>query len=158
VDIVVENWRQVLIKTLMNSDMRKNFSKQAFRDLRVALKTIAGRPELSPVQRFNESLALINAFLQALREKVVSAAFEDELEEIYFFKFEKPEYSALKIFEVALFALNGQRPKGLTGMVRRFYLEQPGVIKNALTGLVRYGNIHDQPSCDPYRGSQITIL
>jgi hypothetical protein len=157
VDIVVENWRQVLIKTLMNSDMRKNFSKQAFRDLRVALKMV-NDPELGRVQKFNESLALINAFLQGLREKVVSAAFEDEPEVVYFFRFEKPEHSALKIFEVALFALNGQRPKGPAGMVRRFYPEEPGVIKNALTGLVRYGNIPDQPSCDPYRGSQIKIL
>jgi hypothetical protein len=85
----------------------KNFSKQAYRDLRIALQLVNG-PEFGRVQKFNESLALIHAFLQGLREKV----------------------------EVALFALNGRRPKGPTGMVRRFYLEEPGVVKSTLNGLV----------------------
>lgn len=105
--------------------MRKNNNaKQEFRDLRLRLKTIAARDDYSLLERFNESISLVNAFLSVIRERVTTVAFKDNLEEIYFFKFEKPEYYALKIYEVTLFGILNQRPVGTDEMLRVYYLEE----------------------------------
>ncbi|MEQ7802048.1 RteC domain-containing protein [Pedobacter sp. ASV1-7] len=74
--------------------------------------------------RFNESISLINVFLGVVRERVTTVAFRDQLEEIYFFKFEKPEYYALKIYEVSLFGILNQRPVGTDEMLKSYYLEE----------------------------------
>lgn len=104
--------------------MPKNISKQEFRDLRVKLKLIAAKSTLSCSQQFNESMSLITGFLDQLREQVTTVAFRDQLEEIYFFKFEKPEYYSLKIFEVARFTLVNQKPKGTPEMLRRYFMDE----------------------------------
>jgi len=105
--------------------MRKNNNvKQEFRDLRLRLKGIGARDDFSLLQRFNESISLINVFLSSVRERVTTVAFKDQLEEIYFFKFEKPEYYALKIYEVSLFGILNQRPVGTDEMLRAYYLEE----------------------------------
>nr|WP_121271728.1 RteC domain-containing protein [Pedobacter schmidteae] len=105
--------------------MRKNNNaKQEFRDLRLKLKAISSRGDFSLMGRFNESISLINAFLAVVRERVTMVAFKDQLEEIYFFKFEKPEYYALKIYEVSLFGILNQRPVGTDEMLRDYYLEE----------------------------------
>lgn len=105
--------------------MRKNNNaKQEFRDLRLRLKAIAARNDFSLLERFNESISLVNAFLTVVRERVTTVAFKDQLEEIYFFKFEKPEYYALKIYEVSLFGILNQRPVGTDEMLRDYYLEE----------------------------------
>ncbi|TCC98474.1 RteC domain-containing protein [Pedobacter hiemivivus] len=105
--------------------MRKNNNaKQEFRDLRLRLKAIAARDDFSLLGRFNESISLINVFLSAVRERVTTVAFKDQLEEVYFFKFEKPEYYALKIYEVSLFGILNQRPVGTDEMLRDYYLEE----------------------------------
>ncbi|MFA4867852.1 MAG: RteC domain-containing protein [Pedobacter sp.] len=105
--------------------MRKNNNaKQEFRDLRLRLKGIAARGDYSLLSRFNESISLINAFLAVVRERVTTVAFRDQLEEIYFFKFEKPEYYALKIYQVSLFGILNQRPVGTDEMLRSYYVEE----------------------------------
>jgi len=105
--------------------MRKNNNaKQEFRELRLRLKAIASREDYSLLKRFHDSIALINAFLAGVRERVTTVAFKDNLEEIYFFKFEKPEYYALKIYEVSLFGILNQRPVGTDEMLRTYYLEE----------------------------------
>lgn len=105
--------------------MRKNNNaKQEFRDLRLRLRTIAARDDFSLLHRFNESISLVNAFLAVVRERVTTVAFKDQLEEIYFFKFEKPEYYALKIYEVSLFGILNLRPVGTDEMLRVYYLEE----------------------------------
>jgi hypothetical protein len=105
--------------------MRKNNNaKQEFRDLRLKVKAIADREDYSLLKRFNESISLINGFLALVRERVTTVAFRDQLEEIYFFKFEKPEYYALKIYEVTLFGILNQRPVGTDDMLRGYYMEE----------------------------------
>ena len=110
---------------LIYKPMRKNNNaKQEFRDLRLKLKAIAAREDYALLQRFNESISLINTFLAAVRERITTVAFKDNLEEVYFFKFEKPEYYALKIYEVSLFGILNQRPVGTDDMLRAYYLEE----------------------------------
>ncbi len=50
--------------------------------------------------------------------------FETGLEEVYFFKFEKPEFYALQVYHVALFGLLQGRPLGVPELVRAYYLEE----------------------------------
>lgn len=107
--------------------MAKNHFKQLFRDLRNKLKVIAGQ-ELTLLECFNDSMSLINAFLLSVRIEVMGVAFNDQFEEIYFFKFEKPEYYALKIYHVALFNLCRLRPTGPSEVVRTFFLSELGYI------------------------------
>lgn len=108
--------------------MRKHNAKQSFRDLRSRLKTITGSDKLALVDKFNQCICLINDFLLEVRKEVTSVAFKDKMDEIYFFKFEKPEYYALKIYHVALFTLLHQRPVGTAAQQRKFYLEELGFI------------------------------
>lgn len=103
---------------------KKNNAKQEFRDLRLKLKGIAARDDFSLLVRFNESITLINSFLAVVRERVTTVAFKDQFAEIYFFKFEKPEYYALKVYEVSLFGILNQRPVGTDDMLRDYYLEE----------------------------------
>lgn len=98
-----------------------------FRDLRARLKTIAGRGT-TLLEKFNESLAEIAAFMKQVREHVNLIPFKDTLEEVYFFKFEKPEYFALQIYHVALFGLLNGRPAGVPELLRVYYLEELGFI------------------------------
>ena len=107
--------------------MRKNTFKVLFRDLRGRLKTITGRGT-TLLEKFNETLAEIAAFMKQVREHVKLVPFKDTLEEVYFFKFEKPEYFGLQIYHVALFGLLNGRPAGVPELLRVYYLEELGFI------------------------------
>jgi hypothetical protein len=104
--------------------MRKNNFKVAFRELRGKLKMISGNDDLGLVEKFNEAIALIRDYLKDVRTSVLANPFKDKLEQVYFYKFEKPEYYALKIYHVALFTLLNQKPAGPPEMIRKFYLEE----------------------------------
>lgn len=103
--------------------MRKNNFKQQFRELKSRLKLINGREEARVVQ-FRESMCLISDFLEEVRKAVAAGSFADKFEEIYFFKFEKPEFYGLKIYQALLFALDNNRPCGTEETVRAYYLEE----------------------------------
>jgi hypothetical protein len=104
--------------------MPRNNLKQLFRDLKAGLKTVADAGGLSQVEKFKESVTAINDFLKVVRERVMTESFKDRLEEIYFFKFEKPEYYALRIYHLSLYALWKQRPVGTPAVLRAYYLEE----------------------------------
>jgi len=104
--------------------MRKNNFKQAFRDLQNGLKVLAGRSDLSLAEKFSSILEQITEFFSRVRVQVLSIPFDNDLEEIYFFKFEKPEYTALKIYYAALFSLLNRKPEGHRKRIRRFYLRE----------------------------------
>lgn len=104
--------------------MRKNISKEDFRVLRNKLKVIAGKDALSPIEKLNESMFLINGFQDELKKQVRTVSFKDQMEEIYFFKFEKPEYYALKIYHVALFTLRNEKPAGTDEMIRAYLQDE----------------------------------
>lgn len=104
--------------------MRKNTSKQDFRNLCVKLSEILNKQELTPLEKFNQSIHLFDDFMNEVRTTVTTMDFKDKFEEIYFFKFEKPEYYAQKIFHGAVFTLINQKPIGTDEMVRTYFLEE----------------------------------
>ena len=103
--------------------MRKNKVQQTFRDLRGRLKVIEADQELSLAERFNQIMAAIAGFLDNLKERV-SEGFKDQYDEIYFYKFEKPEYEAEKLYHIALFKLLQRKPPGPAEVLRAFFLEE----------------------------------
>ncbi|MGM9475253.1 RteC domain-containing protein [Pedobacter sp. GSP4] len=103
--------------------MRKNAFKVLLRELRSRLKLISDR-DIAQVEKFSGMLAEISGFLKQVKEQVMVAGFGSELEEIYFFKFEKPEFYALQVYHVALFALLQGRPMGVPELLRGYYLDE----------------------------------
>jgi hypothetical protein len=112
--------------------MRKNNFKQGFRDLQHGVKLAAGRNDLSMVEKFNSIMEQIAEFFSRARVQVLSVPFDDDLEEIYFFKFEKPEWTALKIYYAALFGLFNRKPAGHRKTIRKFYLRELDYISGLL--------------------------
>jgi len=104
--------------------MRKNNFKQAFRDLRTKLKSVSANGENAAVMKLNDAVLLIDDFLKDLREQVAATAFPNKFDEIYFFKFEKPEYFSFKIFHVAVFNLLQSKPVGTNDIVKAYFLEE----------------------------------
>lgn len=104
--------------------MRKNNFKQGFRELQALVKLTAGRNELSLSEKFTNIMQQIAEFMEGVRVRILSVPFDEELEEVYFFKFEKPEFTALKIYYAALFGMMNRRPCGHRKQVRGFYLKE----------------------------------
>ncbi|MES2456831.1 MAG: RteC domain-containing protein [Bacteroidota bacterium] len=104
--------------------MRKSNFKQAFRDLQNGVRAAAGRNDLSLAQKFDSIMDQIAEFFNTVRVQLLAVPFENDLEEIYFFKFVKPEFTALKIYYAALFNLMNRKPAGHRKTVRKFYLEE----------------------------------
>jgi len=111
--------------------MRKNKVQQAFRDLRGRLKEIGDDQELSLAEHFNATMAAIAEFLKGLEERV-SEGFADKFEEIFFYKFEKPEYEALRLYHIDLFQLLRKKPSGPAEVLRAFFLEELAAISRKL--------------------------
>lgn len=108
--------------------MRKKTLKVAFRELREEVKGITADDALSLVEKFNQAMPLIAGFMAFARREKTAVAFRDKFDEIYFFKFEKPEYYAQKIFLVGWFNLMNAWPAGTPEIVRGFLLEELGFI------------------------------
>ena len=103
--------------------MRKNTFKMLFRDLKNRLKSIAGR-ELGLIEKFNEVMELISQFLSEVNAHVKHDPFKDQFEEIYYFKFEKPEFSALKIYHTMLFKFQSCLPVAVPELLREYCMQK----------------------------------
>ncbi len=94
-----------------------------FRDLKNRLKTISGR-DLSLIEKFNEVIGLIVAFHKELNDHVRKVPFKDKFEEIYYHKFEKPDFMAIKIYYTLLFKFQCSLPVAVPELRRACYLEK----------------------------------
>ncbi|WP_461791639.1 RteC domain-containing protein [Pedobacter sp.] len=104
--------------------MRRKTVKVAFRELRNEVDGLLGNEGLSLVERFNGAMPLVVEFLEFARSERLLLGFGDRMEEIYFFKFEKPEYYAMKIYLAGWFTLMNGRPKGTAEQLRSYYSEE----------------------------------
>ncbi|WP_461789686.1 RteC domain-containing protein [Pedobacter sp.] len=104
--------------------MRRKTVKVAFRELNLVVDGLLGNEGLSLVERFNGAMPLVVEFLGFARSERLLLGFSDKMEEIYFFKFEKPEYYALKIYVAGWFTLMNGRPRGTLEQLRAYYSEE----------------------------------
>ena len=104
--------------------MRSKTLKVAFRELRAELDELLDNERLSIVERFNQAMPKVSSFLEMVREEKTAEKFRHQSDEIYFFKFEKPEYYAQKIFLAGWFALMNGTPKVSQRELRYYYNEE----------------------------------
>lgn len=74
-------------------------------------------------------LAAISIALKALKEHVLSDGFRDDEDEVYFFKYLKPRFYMLYIYEVELYNLISGVPVGTDEMVWNYYLSELSALK-----------------------------
>lgn len=80
------------------------------------------------VQNLNESLSCIADTINELRERIRRHSFEDETDEIKFFKYTKPRFCAWQTYVVELNNILSSVPVGTDQMVRDYYMEEIGVV------------------------------
>jgi len=74
-------------------------------------------------------LTAISRALRELRERVMTSGFLTDWEEVIFFKFIKPRFYMLYIYELELYNLISGVPRGTDDMVRDYYLSELAFIK-----------------------------
>lgn len=74
-------------------------------------------------------LAAISRALKELRDSVINDGFLTDREEVMFFKFVKPRFYMLYIYEIELYNLISGVPKGTDDMVKDYYLSELSFIK-----------------------------
>lgn len=104
--------------------MRRKTVKVAFREMSTEVGSLLTNGSLSLTERFNQAMPMVVDFLDFAREERLASGFKDSFEEIYFFKFEKPEYYATKIYVAGWFTLMNGRPKGTAVQLREYYSEE----------------------------------
>lgn len=78
---------------------------------------------------YSARLAAISRALNVLRDRVKTIGFVIDREELMFFKFIKPRFYMLYIYEVELFNLISGVPVGTDDMVKDYYLSELAFIK-----------------------------
>lgn len=69
-------------------------------------------------------LKTINCFMDKLQSMVIESSFDNDLEEILFFKTLKPKFRCLQIYYLALQNINLKLPKGGNKILKKFYAEE----------------------------------
>ncbi|MCX2584330.1 RteC domain-containing protein [Pedobacter sp. MR22-3] len=81
------------------------------------------------VALYSARLAAISRALKVLRDRVETNGFLMDWEEVMFFKFVKPRFYMLYIYEVELYNLISGVPRGTDDMVKDYYLSELAFIK-----------------------------
>lgn len=69
-------------------------------------------------------LKTANHFMNALQSLVLTGNFDDQQEEILFFKTVKPKFRSFQIYYLALQDFNFKRPNACTKLLKKFYTEE----------------------------------
>ncbi|WP_316806825.1 RteC domain-containing protein [Pedobacter agri] len=83
----------------------------------------------SNTEFYPRRLAAISGALKELKAHVVRSGFLTDLDEVMFFKFVKPRFYMLYIYEVELFNLISGVPVGTDDMIRDYYISELSFIK-----------------------------
>jgi len=81
------------------------------------------------IEFYPRRLAAISGALKELKGHVLDSGFLTDLDEVMFFKFIKPRFYMLYIYEVELFNLISGVPVGTDDMVRDYYISELSFIK-----------------------------
>ena len=96
--------------------------------LRAELKNVEQLASV-PMEKLTGSVAAIRDTLGRMREEIIENPFEDQAEEILFFKDCKPRCYALMILEFEAFNLEQNKPVGTDDLLRQYYLEELELIR-----------------------------
>ncbi|WP_183580224.1 RteC domain-containing protein [Mucilaginibacter sp. X5P1] len=83
----------------------------------------------TPIKRLTGGLNTTGESLKKLKDFVKETPFENQLEEIRFFKYEKPRFVAEQIYALEIYTIETGKPLGDELLIRNFYEQELRFIK-----------------------------
>ena len=78
----------------------------------------------TPIQSLKSYLSLVTSSLEKIKEIVLKSGFDSDQEEIYFFKYIKPSFYSLLIYQLELFNLESNKPSLDQKKLRAYYVKE----------------------------------
>ena len=103
--------------------MKKDKYEKSLAELRAELALLDGE-SIKPIERLKHTLPLISGILNDIKKEVVDNGFPSVEAEIHFFKFVKPAFYALQIYEVDYYNLGVNAPVGTDEMLKSWYEQE----------------------------------
>jgi hypothetical protein len=98
----------------------KTFSKKLLFDLETNLTKIHATYE-NPLHYSEQALTAVIASMEKLKTFVLSYTFKDEMEEIEFFKFTKPDFASKLLYYHGVYSIEVAKPGGSGKAVKKYY-------------------------------------
>ncbi len=106
-------------------------SEQKYGELEDRLETVNGSLS-SGFEKFSESLYTITKNINELKKTISEHQFENETQEIAFFKNVFPKFYARLIYTPEEFNITSTIPEGTDQMIRDYYLQELAIVKRNL--------------------------
>lgn len=103
--------------------MKKDKYETALAQLRSELAMLDGEA-IKPIERLKHTLPLISGIISDIKNEVVENGFPSVEAEIHFFKFVKPAFYALQIYEADLYSLSANAQLGTDEMLKPYYEQE----------------------------------
>jgi len=103
--------------------MSNNFYDELYLKLEDDLEQIV-QNDKEPIKKLTNSLRVVKQALKELKSHVLEHLFQDQKEEIHFFKKIKPRFYCHLILEIDLFRVISNRPPGSKEQLTAYYLEE----------------------------------
>ncbi|HZY37567.1 MAG TPA: RteC domain-containing protein [Mucilaginibacter sp.] len=103
--------------------MKKHQYEMILAALRSSIALLDGE-HITPLERLKQTLLLTSEKINEIKKEVVQNGFSSTDEEIHFFKFVKPAFYALQIYEVDIYNLTTNVPPGTSEMQKAFYEQE----------------------------------
>ena len=103
--------------------MKKHKYEMTLAALRSSIALLNGET-ITPLERLKQTLLLTSEKINEIKKEVVQNGFNSTDEEIHFFKFVKPAFYALQLYEVDLYNLAMNVPPGTGEMQKAFYEQE----------------------------------
>jgi hypothetical protein len=101
----------------------RQFSERLYQELKDELE-IALTDEINGAKRLTATLSIIRNKIKELKEFVEKQSFASDQEEIYFFKYIKPSFYSLLIYQLELFTLESNKPCLDQKKLRAYYVKE----------------------------------
>ena len=101
----------------------RQFSEKLYQELKNELE-ITLADEINGAKRLTATLSIIRNKIKELKEFVEKQSFNSDQEEIYFFKYIKPSFYSLLIYQLELFALESNKPCLDQKKLRAYYVKE----------------------------------
>lgn len=105
------------------NNMKKDKYEKSLAELRAELGLLDGEA-ITPIARLKHTLPLISGIINEIKKEVITDGFPSVEAEIHFFKFVKPAFYALQIYEVDLYNLLANAPVGTDEMLKSWYEQE----------------------------------
>lgn len=103
--------------------MKKHKYEMTLAALRSSIAQLDGET-ITPLERLRQTLLLTSEKINEIKKDVLQNGFSSADEEIYFFKFVKPAFYALQIYEVDYYNLTVNAPIGTDEMLKSWFEQE----------------------------------